>query len=145
VRSAKRRIAGLVATAALVASGLGLAADTAQAEVTAQPALSHFYPLDPPPGPTPSDPRSEVQELLRQTTELHDNWDSLSPDQRNQQLNQLQHQATTVQRDIQNLPPDQQPEVEGMLWQAVTELAGLLGKAQSPNQPCFFPLCLPGL
>ena len=143
MRSTKRRIAGLAATAVFVASGLGLAAGTAQAEVTAQPMLSHFYPLQPPPGPT--DPRSEVQELLRQTTELHDNWDSLSPDQRNQQLNGLQHQATTVQNDIHNLPPDQQPEVESMLWQAVTELAGLLGKAQSPNQPCFFPLCLPGL
>lgn len=140
MRAIKRRIAGLAITA-LVASGLGLAAGTAQAEVTAQPALSRFYPLQ----PSPSDPRSEVQELLRQTTELHDNWDSLSQDQRNQQLNQLQHQATTAQKDIQNVPPDQRPEVEAMLWQAVGELADLLGRAQSPNQPCFFPLCLPGL
>ncbi len=138
-----QRIACFTATAALVATGWGVAAGTAQADMTAPPALSHFYPMQPPPGPT--DPRAEVQELLSQTTDLHDNWDSLSPQDRNQRLNQLQHQATTVQNDIHNLPPDQQPEVEGMLWQAVTELAGLLGKAQSPNQPCFFPLCLPGL
>ena len=143
MRSTQRRIAGFAATAALVASGWGLAAGTAQAELTAQAALSHFYPLQPPPGP--SDPRSEVQELLQQTTDLHDSWDSLAPQDRNQRLTQLQHQATTVQNDIQNLPPDQRPEVQAMLWQAVTELADLLGKAQSPNQPCFFPLCLPGL
>lgn len=132
-----------IAAVGLAATAL-MAASPVPAEMTALPVMTHFYPLDPPPS-VASDPRSEVQELLRQTTELHDSWDSLTPDQRNQRLTQLQQQATTVQKDIQDLPADQRGEVQAMLWQAVAQLADLVMKAQSPSQPCYFPFCLPGL
>jgi hypothetical protein len=58
---------------------------------------------------------------------------------------QLQQQATTVSNDVQNLPPAQLRGVELRLWQTMLQLVDLLGKAQSPNQPCYFPACLPGL
>ena len=134
---------GITAIAMIGVAATLLTPSPVHAVVSAQPAHSTFYPLEPP-GQT-SDPRSEVQELLRQTTDLHDSWDNLTPDQRNQRLTQLQQQATTVDRDIQNLPADQRAEVQAMLWQAVAQLAELVMKAQSPSQPCFFPLCLPGL
>ncbi|MCV7090845.1 hypothetical protein [Mycobacterium interjectum] len=102
------------------------------AEVTAQPALSHFHPLQPPPG-APTDARSEVQELLRQTSELDDQWNGLDPAQRNQRLTALQQQATTVQNDVNNLPPDQKPEVQGMLTLAVVRLADVLGKMRAAS------------
>ncbi len=131
-------VAGLLATALVTAT-------PAQAEVTAQPALSHFYPLQPASG-LQSDPRSEVQELLRQISDLDASWDSLTPAQRNQRIAGLQQQVTTVQRDVQNLPPDQRPEVQGMLGLAVIRLADILRKEQTPpTSPCIFPFCLPGL
>lgn len=104
----------------------------ARAEATAQPSLSHFHPLQPPPAP-PTDARSEVQELLRQTSELDDQWNGLDPAQRNQRLTALQHQATTVQNDVNNLPPDQKPEVQGMLMLAVMRLANILGKMRAAS------------
>jgi TolA-binding protein len=126
-----------IAVAGLVASTL-VTASAAPAEVTAQPALSHFYPLQPPTSPSPqSDPRSEVQELQRQISELHDSWDNLTPEQRNQRIAQLQQQVTTVDKDTQNLPPDQRAGVEAPLLSSAIELADLLGKAQSSApQPC---------
>jgi hypothetical protein len=125
-----------IAVAGLLAGTL-LTASPAQAEVTVQPALSHSYPLQPPPSPSPSDPRSEVQELQRQISDLHDSWDNLTPDQRNQRIAQLQQQVTTVDRDTQNLPPDQRGEVEAPLFSSAIELADLLRKAQSSApQPC---------
>ena len=109
----------MIVAAGLVASTL-VTASPAQAEVTVQPALSHFHPLQPPPGPGPqSDPRSEAAEL--------------------------QQHATLASNDVQNLPPDQRPEVQLRLWQTMIQLVDLLRKAQSPSQPCFFPSCLPGL
>lgn len=104
----------------------------AHAEVTAQPAPGHFHPLQPPPAP-PTDARSEVQELLRQTSELDDQWNGLTPAQRNQRLTALQQQATTVQNDVNNLPPDQKPEVQGMLTLAVIRLANILGKMRAAS------------
>jgi hypothetical protein len=129
------RITAIV-VAGLVASTL-VTASPARAEVTAQPALSHFYPLQPTPSPQP-DARSEVQELGRQISDLHDSWDSLTPEQRNQRIAQLQQQVTTVDKDVRNLPPGQRGEVEAMLLPSAIELADLLGKAQSsaPQQPC---------
>ena len=126
-----------IVEAVLVAGAL-LAAGPVKAEVPAQPALSHFYPLQPSPGPgTQSDPSSEAQELSEQVSELHDSWDSLTPEQRNQQLAQLQQQVTRLDKDLQNLPPDQRAPVEAMLLPSVIELADLLGKAQSSApQPC---------
>ena len=131
-------------TATVLVAGALMTATPAQAELTAQPAPSHFYPLQPPPGP-PADPKAEVQDLLRQISDLDDSWDGLTPAQRQQRLAGLQQYLPTVDRDVRNLPPDQQPEVEGMLGLAVIRLLDLLRKAQGPNQPCYFPACLPGL
>ena len=87
--------------------------------------------------PAQADPSSEVQELQQQISELHDNWDSLTPDQRNLRIAQLQQQVTTVDRDIQTLPPDQRAAVEAPLVPSTLELADLLRKAQaSAPQPC---------
>jgi hypothetical protein len=124
-----------IAVAGLVAGTL-VTASAAQAEVTAQPAQSHFYPLQP--APSPGDPASEAQELRQQISELHDNWDSLTPEQRNQQIAQLQQQVTAVDRDTRNLPPYQKAAVEATLLPSAMELADLLGKAQAsnPQQPC---------
>ncbi len=123
-------------TVKLAATGLVvgalMTATPAQAEVTAQPAPSQFHPLQPPPAP-PTDARSEVQELLRQTSELDDQWNGLDPAQRNQRLTALQRQATAVQNDVNNLPPDQKPEVQGMLMLAVIRLANILGKMRAAS------------
>ncbi len=134
-----------ILAAGLVTGGV-LTAGPAHALMTDPLALSQFRPLQPPPGPGPQpDPRAEVEELQRQVNELHDNWDSLTPEQRQQRLKQLQQQATTVSNDVQNLPPGQQLEVEGRLLQTMIQLFDLVRKSQSPDQPCFFPFCLPGL
>jgi hypothetical protein len=88
-------------------------------------------------GTAHADPMSEVQELQGQISELHDNWDGLTPEQRNQRIAQLQRQVTTVDMDTRNLPPDQQLAVEGPLLSSALELADLLRKAQtSAPQPC---------
>lgn len=138
-----------MAAAALVASTL-VTASAAQAEVTAQPALSHFYLLQlAPRRPTPSlasDPMSEAQELRRQISELDASWDSLTPEQRNQRIAQLQQQVTRVDQDSRNLPQDQKAAVDAILLPSLVELADLLRKAQTPpTSPCIFPFCLPGL
>ena len=123
-----------IAVAGLVARTL-VTASAAQAEVTVQPAQSHFYPLQPSPSP---DPAAEAQELRQQISDLHANWDSLTPEQRNQQIAQLQQQVTAVDRDTRSLPPDQKAAVESTLLPSAVELFDLLGKAQAsnPQQPC---------
>jgi hypothetical protein len=127
-----------IAAAALVAGAL-LTASPAQAELPVRPALSPVQSLG-------SDPRSEVQELLRQISELDDSWDGLTPAQRNQRIAGLQQQVTKVQQDVQSLPPDQRPEVQAMLGTAVIRLADILRKEQTPpTSACIFPFCLPGL
>ncbi|WP_156766524.1 hypothetical protein [Mycobacterium sp. E2327] len=110
-------------------AGTLAASGPARADVTAPPALSRSHPLQPP----PPDPKGEVQELLRQVSELDDQWNSLPPAQRNQRLAALQQQATTVDRETRNLPPDQQPEVEGMLGLAVLRLADIMGKMRAAS------------
>jgi hypothetical protein len=107
-----------------VAAVMLMTASPAQAELTAQPALS----------PTPiaqTEPRAEVQDLLQQISELDDQWNSLTPAQRNQRIAGLQQQVTQVQNDVQNLPPGQQLEVEGMLGMAVMRLANILNKERT--------------
>lgn len=125
-------MAGLVA-------GTVMAASPAQADLTAQPALS----------PTPrmqGDPKADVQELLRQISELDDQWESLSPAERNQRIAGLQQQVEIVDRETRNLPPAQRPEIEAMLGVAIVRLADILRKEQTPpTSPCIFPFCLPGL
>jgi hypothetical protein len=122
-------------TASIGAGLLGVAILTgtpAHAAVTAQPAPSHFHPLPPPAAPPP-DAKSDVQELLRQTSELDDQWNGLNPAQRNQRLAALQQQATRVQGEVDDLPPEQKPEVQGMLTLAVIRLADILGKMRAAS------------
>ncbi|WP_141120305.1 hypothetical protein [Mycobacterium malmoense] len=127
-------VAGGLAAAALATAGC------AQADVAPTPGRS--YALAPAPQ---SDPEAEVAELQRLVAELHDNWDNLTPADRQRRLTQLQQQATTVSNDVQNLPPAQRPGVELRLLQTMLALFDLVRKAQGPNQPCYFPACLPGL
>ncbi|OBG91512.1 hypothetical protein A5697_09980 [Mycobacterium sp. E3251] len=128
--------------AAGLAAGAVAAAGCAQAEIPAAPIPSHFYALAP---GVQSDPEADVEELQRQVNDLHDNWDNLTPPQRQQRLTQLQQQSTTVSNEVQNLPPAQRPGVELRLLQTTFALFDLVRKAQGPNQPCYFPACLPGL
>jgi hypothetical protein len=119
-------------TAIALVIGALMAAGPAYAEVTARPAVTHAYPLRPPPA-LQADPRSEVQELLRQISELDDQWDGLTPAQRNQRIAGLQQQVTVVQNDVNNLPPEQKPEVQGMLGVAILRLADILRKERFPT------------
>lgn len=116
--------AGLLAAAILIGA-------PARAEVP-PPTLDHAFPLQPPPGPQ-ADARAEVQELLRQISELDDQWNGLSQAQRNQRIAGLQQQVTVVDRDTRNLPPDQQPEVQGMLGVAILRLADIMGKMRAAS------------
>lgn len=79
-------------------------------------------------GPARADAQSDVQELQRQTSELHANWDNLSQAQRSQQSSQLQRQAAIVQGEVNNLPPEQQPEIQARLTAVTFELADILRK-----------------
>jgi hypothetical protein len=128
---------------AFLVAGALLAAGPVKADVTAQPAPSHFYPLQPalPLG----DPMAEAEELRRQIEDLDGSWDSLTPAQRNQRIAGLQQQVTTVDLDSRNLPQDQKAGVDAILLPSLGHLAALVMKAQGPNQPCYFPACLPGL
>jgi hypothetical protein len=131
-----------IVEAVLVAGAL-LAAGPARAEVASPPALSHVYALQPslPLG----DPMAEAEELRRQIEDLDANWDSLSPAVRNQRIAGLQQQVTKVDLDSRNLPQDQKAGVDAILLPSLGHLAALVMKAQGPNQPCYFPACLPGL
>jgi hypothetical protein len=129
---------------ALLVAGALVAPWPARAEVTAQPALSHSYRLQPP--PVQSDPRAEAEELRRQIADLDASWDGLTPAERNQRIAGLQQQVTKVDLDSRNLPQDQKAEVDAILLPSLVHLADLLRKVQTPpTSPCIFPLCLPGL
>jgi hypothetical protein len=43
------------------------------------------------------------------------------------------------------MPQNEKAGVDAILLPSLPHLAVLLGKAQGPNQPCYFPACLPGL
>lgn len=79
--------------------------------------------------PAHADPRSDVQQLQQQTSDLHANWDNLSPAERQQRLAQLSRQSTIVQNEADSLPPEQRPEVQLMLTQVTLELADLLRRS----------------
>jgi hypothetical protein len=128
---------------ALLVAGALLLAGPVRAEVTAQPAPSQFYPLRPP--PSLGDPMAEAEELQSQIADLDGAWDSLTPQQRNQRIAGLQQQVTRVDLDSRNLPQDQKAQVDAILLPSLGHLTALLMKAQPPNQPCYFPACLPGL
>ncbi|GAB3001142.1 hypothetical protein [Mycobacterium bourgelatii] len=119
------KITAIVATGLL--AGTLMIASPVQAQPAAAPSgiPSDFRPLRPPPS-LAVDPKAEVEELLRQATELDDNWDNLTPAQRNQQIAALRQQADTVQREVDNLPPNEQPEVQGMLNLVALRLAHIL-------------------
>jgi hypothetical protein len=131
-----------IVEAFLVAAAL-LAAGPVKAEAPEPPALSHLNPLLPslPLG----DPMAEAQELQSQIADLDGGWDSLSPAQRNQRIKGLQDLVTQVDLDSRNLPQDQKAGVDAILLPSLGHLAALVMKAQGPNQPCYFPACLPGL
>jgi hypothetical protein len=88
---------------------------------------------------------AEAEELTRQINDLDANWDSLSPAVRNQRIKGLQDQVTKVDLDSRNLPQDQKAQVDAILLPSLGHLMALVGKSQGPNQPCYFPACLPGL
>lgn len=86
------KIAAMALAALMV--GTSLTASTAQADVTAGPVPAHVYPLQPPPGPVVDpDPLVAVQNFQAHISDLHDNWDTLSPDERNRRLKALQQEA----------------------------------------------------
>jgi len=124
-------------------AGALLAAGPAKAEAPAQPAPTQFNPLRPslPLG----DPMAEADDLQRQIADLDNSWDSLTPAQRNQRIKGLQDLVTQVDLDSRNLPQDQKAGVDAILLPSLGHLAALVMKAQGPNQPCYFPACLPGL
>ena len=128
---------------AVLVAGALLAPGAAKAEVASPPALSHFNPLRPslPLG----DPMAEADELQRQIADLDGSWDSFTPAQRNQRIAGLQQLVTQVDLDSRNLPQDQKAGVDAILLPSLGHLAALVMKAQGPNQPCYFPACLPGL
>ncbi len=128
---------------ALLVAGALLLAGPVKAEVLASPAPTQFYPLRPP--PSLGDPMAEAQELQSQIADLDGAWDSLTPQQRNQRIAGLQQQVTKVDLDSRNLPQDQKAQVDAILLPSLGHLTALLMKAQGPNQPCYFPACLPGL
>jgi hypothetical protein len=120
MRIAAMALAGLLASTALTPT-------TAQADVMTGPAQAHFYPLQPPPGPAVDpDPVVAVQNFQGHISDLHDNWDTLSPDDRNRRLKALQQEAPMVEAETRNLPPGQQLQVEGMLLSAMFQLTDLL-------------------
>ena len=130
-----------IAVAGLVAGTL-VTAGPAQAEMTAQPAVRHFYPLQP---FFSLSPLSDADELRRQIADLDASWDSLTPQQRNERIAQLQQLVTNVDLETRNLPQDQKAPVDAVLLPSIVHLADLLGRAQGPDQPCYVPVCLPGL
>jgi hypothetical protein len=128
---------------ALLVAGALLLAGPVKAEVLVPPAPSQFVPLQPP--PSLGDPMAEAEELRSQIADLDGAWDSLTPQQRNQRIAGLQQQVTKVDLDSRNLSQDQKAQVDAILLPSLGHLTALLMKAQGPNQPCYFPACLPGL
>ena len=128
-------IAGLVAMMLMTAG-------PAHAEVGPQPAVSHFYPLQP---SFSQSPQSEADEIRRQIADLDGSWNSLSPQDRNQRLTQLQQLLTNLDFETRDMPQDQKAGVDVILLPSLVNLANLVRKSQGPNQPCYFPACLPGL
>jgi hypothetical protein len=131
-----------IAIAGLVAGTL-VTASPAQTDVTAQPALTHFYPLQP---SMPLSPLSDAEELRRQIADLDASWESLTPAQRNQPIAELQQLVTNVDLETRNMPSDQKAPVRAVLLPSILHLADLLRGVQTPpTSPCIFPFCLPGL
>ena len=131
----------VIAMAGVVAGTL-ITASPAQADRAAQPALTRLYPQQ----PTFSlSPQSDAEEVRRQIADLDAAWGSLNPAERNRRLTQIQQQLTNLDFETRNMPQDQKAGVDLILSPSLVNLGRLVGKAQGPNQPCYFPACLPGL
>jgi hypothetical protein len=124
-------VAGLIALAA---------AGPAQADVMAPPAPSYFHQ-----GPFSLTPQSEADDIRREIADLDYAWGSLSPADRNARLTQIQNQLTKLDFETRNMPQNEKAGVDAILLPSLGHLAVLVGKAQGPGQPCYFPACLPGL
>ena len=90
-------------------------------------------------------PQSDAEEVRREIADLDAAWGSLNPAERNQRLTQIQQQLTNLDFETRNMPQDQKAGVDLILSPSLVNLGRLVGKAQGPNQPCYFPACLPGL
>lgn len=90
-------------------------------------------------------PQSDAEEVRREIADLDAAWGSLNPAERSQRLTQIQQQLTNLDFETRNMPQDQKAGVDLILLPSLVNLGRLVGKAQGPNQPCYFPACLPGL
>ena len=125
-----------------VVAGTLATASPARADGAAQPALTRLYPQQ----PTFSlSPQSDAEEVRREIADLDAAWGSLNPAERNQRLTQIQQQLTNLDFETRNMPQDQNAGVDLILLPSLVNLGRLVGNAQGPNQPCYFPACLPGL
>ena len=116
-----------------LAAGLLLTAAPAHADVRA---LRPSFSLS---------PQGDADEIRRQIADLDGSWGSLSPQDRNQRLTHIQQLLTNLDFETRNMPQDQKAGVDVILLPSLANLANLVGKSQGPNQPCYFPACLPGL
>jgi hypothetical protein len=120
-----------IAVAGLVAGAL-VTASPAQADMTAQPALSHFFALRP---SLPLSPQSDAEDVRRQITDLDAAWDSLTPAERNQRFTQIQQSLTNLDFETRNMPQDQKAGVDGILLPSLINLGSLYRKARAvPSQ-----------
>jgi hypothetical protein len=118
-----------IAMAGLVAGALATASP-AQAEVTAQPALTHLNPLRP---SLSLSPQSDAEDVRRQIADLDAQWDSLTPAQRNQRFTQIQNALTNLDFETRNMPQDQKAGVDLILLPALGSLASMYARVR--NQP----------
>jgi hypothetical protein len=118
-------VAGLV-TATL--TGTLVKASPAQAEVIAQPALSHSYPLQP---SFPLSPQSDAEDVRQQIADLDAAWDSLTPGQRNQRFTQIQQGLTKLDFETRNVPQDQKAGVDLILLPALGNLGSLYQRVRT--------------
>jgi len=95
--------------------------------------------------PAHASPQGDADEIRRQIADLDGSWGSLSPQDRNQRLTHIQQLLTNLDFETRNMPQDQKAGVDVILLPSLANLASLVGKSQGPNQPCYFPACLPGL
>ncbi len=90
-------------------------------------------------------PQSDAEEIRREIADLDNAWAGLSPADRNQRLTQIQNQLTNLDFETRSMPQNEKAGVDLILLPSLVNLGRLVGKAQGPNQPCYFPACLPGL
>ncbi len=120
-----------IAVAGLMAGTLAgtlAEASPAQAKVIAQPALSHFYPLQP---SFSLSPQSDAEDVRQQIADLDAAWDSLTPGERNQRFTQIQQGLTKLDFETRNVPQDQKAGVDLILLPSLGNLGNLYRKARN--------------